>query len=86
MTLNPPTPNFLLKRALPTLVIIAALYLLSLLLGIHINAVALTIILMVTFCLIKMPVPIALIMAALLGGLQSGLSFGDSLAAFNENI
>ena len=86
MTLNPPTPNFLLKRALPTLVIIAALYLLSLLLGIHINAVALTIILMVTFCLIKMPVPIALIMAALLGGLQSGLSFGDSLAAFNENL
>ncbi|MBH0065291.1 Na+/H+ antiporter NhaC family protein [Psychrobacter sp. SZ93C1] len=86
MTLNPPTPNFLLKRALPTLVIIVALYLLSLLLGIHINAVALTIILMVTFCLIKMPVPIALIMAALLGGLQSGLSFGDSLAAFNENL
>ena len=86
MTLNPPTPNFLLKRALPTLIIIVALYLLSLLLGIHINAVALTIILMVTFCLIKMPVPIALIMAALLGGLQSGLSFGDSLAAFNENL
>ncbi|MGO2278768.1 MULTISPECIES: Na+/H+ antiporter NhaC family protein [unclassified Psychrobacter] len=86
MTLNPPTPNFLLKRALPTLVIIVAIYLLSLLLGIHINAVALTIILMVTFCLIKMPVPIALIMAALLGGLQSGLSFGDSLAAFNENL
>lgn len=86
MTLNPPTPNFLLKRALPTLIIIVAIYLLSLLLGIHINAVALTIILMVTFCLIKMPVPIALIMAALLGGLQSGLSFGDSLAAFNENL
>ena len=86
MTLNPPTPNFLLKRALPTLIIIVAIYLLSLLLGIHINAVALTIILMVTFCLIKMPVPIALITAALLGGLQSGLSFGDSLAAFNENL
>lgn len=86
MTLSPPTPNFLLKRALPTLVIILAIYLISLVAGIHINAVALTIILMVTFCLIKMPVPIALILAALLGGLQSGLSFGDSLAAFNENL
>lgn len=86
MTLSPPTPNFLLKRALPTLLILLAIYLLSLVAGIHINAVALTIILMVAFCLIKMPVPIALILAALLGGLQSGMSFSDSLAAFNKNL
>lgn len=86
MTLNPPTPSFLMKRALPTLVILSAIYLAILFAGFHINAVALTIILMVTFCLIKMPVPIALIAAAVLGGLQSGLTFGESLDAFNENL
>lgn len=86
MTLNPPTPSLLMKRALPTLVILSAIYLAILFAGFHINAVALTIILMVTFCLIKMPVPIALIAAAVLGGLQSGLTFGESLDAFNENL
>lgn len=86
MTVDRPTPSFLMKRALPTLVILSAIYLAILFAGFHINAVALTIILMVTFCLIKMPVPIALIAAAVLGGLQSGLSFGESLGAFNENL
>ena len=86
ITLDRPTPSFLMKKALPTLVILCAIYLTILFAGFHINAVALTIILMVTFCLIKMPVPIALIAAAILGGLQSGLSFKESLDVFNENL
>lgn len=78
--------TFMKTRALPTLVIGGGLYLIALLANIDINAVALTIVLMVTFCLIKMPVPMALVSAALLGGLHAGLTFGDTLAAFNDNL
>ncbi|WP_457809497.1 Na+/H+ antiporter family protein [Kushneria sp. EE4] len=50
------------------------------------NAVVLTIVLMVTFCLLQMPVAIALVAAALLGGLHAGLSMETALSAFNDNL
>lgn len=54
--------------------------------GVHINAVALTIVLMVTLCFLNIPVPIALIGAAVAGGLHAGLSLQDTLAAFNDKL
>ena len=77
-------------RGYMPVVLVAAAYALayagSVLAGVHLNAVALTIVLMITFCLLKMPVPIALITAALLGGLHAGLPFADTLAAFNDHL
>lgn len=64
----------------------ALVYAGSVWLGVHINAVALAIVLMMTFCLLKMPVPIALLGAALLGGLHAGLPFAETLTAFNDHL
>ncbi|PRY63151.1 hypothetical protein B0H98_109157 [Vreelandella songnenensis] len=77
---------FLMRRVLPTLAVIATLYLLALVVGYHINAVVLTIGLMVTLCLLQVPVAIALITAALAGGLHSGLSINDAIGAFNDSL
>lgn len=72
--------------ALPVLAGFAGLYAVSRMAGVHVNAVALTIVLMITFCLLKVPVAIALLGAALLGGLHAGLPFADTLSAFNESL
>ena len=64
----------------------AVLYAALALAGVHVNAVALAIVLMITFCLLKIPVAIALLGAALLGGLHAGLSLTETLAAFNDNV
>lgn len=69
-----------------TLGVLAAIYALSRLSGHHINAVVLTIVLMIAFCLLRIPVAIAMIAAALLGGLHAGLSVPATLGAMNENL
>ncbi|MDA9556164.1 TRAP transporter large permease subunit [Vibrio sp.] len=51
-----------------------------------INSVILAISLMTVLCLIRVPVPIALITGALIGSLNSGLSVQDSMTAINNNI
>ncbi|OWV31496.1 Na+/H+ antiporter family protein [Halomonas campaniensis] len=50
------------------------------------NAVVLTISLMIMLCLLQTPVAIALITAALIGGLHSGLEITDAIAAFNDSL
>lgn len=54
--------------------------------GHPINAVVLAIVLMVVLCLMGMPVMVALVVAALLGGLQAGLGIDGALAGFNDNL
>lgn len=54
--------------------------------GNSINAVVLAIIVMVALCLVKVPVTIALLVAALIGGMQAGLGLGGSLTAFNDSL
>ncbi|GHC23018.1 sodium:proton antiporter [Kushneria pakistanensis] len=83
---SPGRDRFARSRALPVLALLAVLYLIALAVGYHINAVVLTIVLMVTLCLLQIPVAIALIAAALLGGLHAGLSMEATLAAFNDNL
>ncbi|MGQ7248839.1 Na+/H+ antiporter family protein [Halomonas sp. V046] len=77
---------FARARVLPTVAILAALYGLAHLAGYHINAVVLTIVCMIALCLLRIPVAIALITAAMLGALHAGLSMGDAIAAFNDNL
>ncbi|ALM54449.1 Na+/H+ antiporter family protein [Halomonas huangheensis] len=50
------------------------------------NSVVLSIVLMVTLCLLKVPVAIALIASALLGALHSGLPMNDAISALNDNL
>lgn len=77
---------FFLSRALPVLAALAAIYGLLWILSIPINAVVLAIVLMVVFCLIKIPVAIALVSAALLGGLHAKMEFPDILQVLNDNL
>lgn len=51
-----------------------------------VNAVLLSISLMIAMCLLRVPVPVALIAAALVGAVKSGLSVEDSLAALNTSF
>lgn len=51
-----------------------------------VNAVLLSISLMIAMCLLRVPVPVALIAAALVGAVKSGLSVDDSLAALNTSF
>ena len=69
--------TFFISRALPVLVALAAIYGLLSLLSIPINAVVLAIVLMVVFCLIKIPVAVSLVSAALLGGMHAQMAFPD---------
>ncbi|WP_201592039.1 Na+/H+ antiporter family protein [Psychrobacter fozii] len=78
--------TFFLSRALPVLVALAAIYGLLSLLSIPINAVVLAIVLMVVFCLIKIPVAVSLVSAALLGGLHAQMAFPDILQVLNDNL
>lgn len=77
---------FFLNRALPVLVGLAAIYGILWLLAVPINAVVLTITLMVVFCLIKIPVAVSLVSAALLGGLHARMAFPDILQVLNDNL
>ena len=78
--------TFFLSRALPVLVALAAIYGLLSLLSIPINAVVLAIVLMVVFCLIKIPVAVSLVSAALLGGMHAQMAFPDILQVLNDNL
>lgn len=73
-------------RALPILAGSALLYLALRVGGVPVNAVALAIVLMVGLCLLKLPVAVALIAAALLGGLHAGMTLPEALTAFNDNL
>ncbi|WP_182354753.1 Na+/H+ antiporter family protein [Flaviflexus huanghaiensis] len=74
------------RHSVLTIAALAAVYGLLELTGTTINAVVLAIVVMVALCLIKVPVTVALIVAALLGGLQAGMGMEGSLAAFNDNL
>ncbi len=78
--------GFFMKRVLPALVVMGVVYGGLQLLSIPINAVALAILLMVVFCLLKIPVAVAIVIAALLGGLHAGMSFEAVLKALNDNL
>lgn len=54
--------------------------------GLYVNAVVLSIVAMMTLCLLRLPVAVALVSAAVLGGLQAGLSMTETIAAFNGNL
>lgn len=78
--------RFFVSRALPVLSFLAAIYGLLWVLSIPINAVVLAIFLMVIFCLIKIPVAVSLVFAALLGGLHARMEFVDILQVLNDNL
>ena len=78
--------KYFLSRALPVLVGLITVYSLLILLSVQINAVALAILLMVIFCLINIPVAVAIVLAALLGGLHAGMDFPAILESLNDNI
>ncbi|OBT17466.1 sodium:proton antiporter [Vibrio sp. UCD-FRSSP16_10] len=50
------------------------------------NSVLLAISLMIAMCLLRLPVPVALISGALVGGLNSGLDIHDTIGAINDNL
>lgn len=77
---------FVKRRVLPSLIIFAVIYFFAFAIGYHINAIILTITLMIMLCLLQIPVSISLITAALIGGLHSGLNMTEAIAAFNENL
>lgn len=74
------------KMALALLADGVALYAVLMLSDIHINAVALTIFTMIALCLLRLPVAVALLSAALLGGLHAGLGMEGSITAFNDHL
>lgn len=69
-----------------TLAVLAAVYLVMQLTGNPVNAVVLAIVVMIALCLVKVPVMIALLASALLGGLQAGLGIDGAMEAFNANL
>lgn len=73
-------------RAAFVLGAMGAVYLAAEALGYHINAVVLAIVVMIALCLLRVPVAIAMIVAALLGGLHAGLSVPEASAALNDNL
>ncbi len=78
--------EFRKKRVLPALVVFGLIYFGSLATGYHINAVVLTIVVMIALCLLRIPVAVALVSAAILGGLHAGLSMTDTIGALNDNL
>ncbi|WP_201510390.1 Na+/H+ antiporter NhaC family protein [Psychrobacter alimentarius] len=78
--------TFFLNRALPVLIGLAAIYGALWLFAIPVNAVVLAITLMVVFCLIKIPVAVSLVSAALLGGLHAKMTMPDILQVLNDNL
>ena len=51
-----------------------------------INSVVLAILMMVALCLLRMPVAVALVTAALAGGLHSGMTISETVNAMNDNL
>ena len=49
------------------------------------NAIVVSIVVMMALCLLRVPVAIALVASAILGGLQAGMSMTDTIAALNDN-
>ncbi|MGO2213970.1 Na+/H+ antiporter NhaC family protein [Psychrobacter alimentarius] len=78
--------TFFLNRALPVLIGLAVIYGALWLFAIPVNAVVLAITLMVVFCLIKIPVAVSLVSAALLGGLHARMTMPDILQVLNDNL
>lgn len=74
------------RHAVITIAALAAVYGLLELTGNSVNSVVLAIVVMVALCLIKVPVTIALLVAALLGGLHAAMGMERSLTAFNDNL
>lgn len=83
---SPKANRFARTRALPTIALCALIYASTLAVGYHINAAVLTILSMIVLCLLRIPVAIALISAAMLGALHAGLSMNDAIGAFNDNL
>ena len=73
-----------LTRVLPVIAVMAAIYGIAALVDYHINAVLLTIVVMIALCLLRVPVPIALISAALLGALHAGMDTNTAIGALND--
>ena len=78
--------TFFLSRALPVLIGLAVIYGILWMFAIPINAVVFAITLMIIFCLIKIPVAVSLVSAALLGGLHAKMAFPDILQVLNDNL
>ena len=78
--------KYFIGKVLPVLVGMIIIYSLLMFLSVPINAVALAILLMVIFCLINIPVAVAIILAALFGGLHAGMDFPAILQSLNDNI
>lgn len=74
------------RHVVVTVLGLAAVYGALELTGNPVNAVVLAIVVMVALCLIKVPVTIALLAAALLGGLQAGMGMEGALGAFNDSL
>ncbi|SDL70593.1 Na+/H+ antiporter NhaC family protein [Tessaracoccus oleiagri] len=90
-TLTSPPARISAREILPvpaalTLLGLLAVYLVAEWTGNPVNAVVLAIVVMIALCLIRVPVMIALIASALLGGLQAGLGIDGALGAFNDNL
>lgn len=90
-TVAQPAERFRLNEVFPghavaTIAALVAIWGLFELTGNPINSVVLAIVAMVALCLIKVPVTVALLVAALLGGLQAGMGLDGSLSAFNDNL
>lgn len=77
-----PIPNYALW-SIGALVLVALALDLT---GHRLNSIVLAIGAMVLLCLIKVPVTIALLLAALIGGLHAGLGIEGSLGAFNDSL
>ncbi|WP_354377190.1 Na+/H+ antiporter NhaC family protein [Thalassospira sp. MBR-102] len=75
-----------LTRVLPVIAVMAAIYSIAALVDYHINAVLLTIVVMIALCLLRVPVPIALISAALLGAMHAGMDTTTAIGALNDNL
>lgn len=86
LSLSPDDGGFLRRRVLPVLAVAAAVYGGLLVMEVHVNAVVLAIVVMMTLCLLRVPVAVALVSGAVLGGLQAGLSMPDTIAALNDNL
>ncbi|WP_136685339.1 Na+/H+ antiporter family protein [Falsirhodobacter xinxiangensis] len=78
--------GFRRKRVIPVLAMFAAIHVASVLAGVHLNAIVVSIVVMMALCLLRVPVAIALVASAILGGLQAGMSMTDTIAALNDNM
>ncbi len=83
---SPSLKDIFPTHAVATILGLAAIYTLLELTGNPVNAVVLAIIVMVALSLVKVPVTVALLVAALLGGLQAGMGIDGSIVAFQDSV